>query len=255
MGALHVERPRGNRAGAFCHGGVNNSESFAGHAAPPLLTGPEPAALIAPVAGSRGGRLAPPRRQEAKMTMNPLKPDPMHSLGGATERLRARWGWFVAYGVLCLAFGVVALVLAAASTLAVVFFVAIMLILAGGVEITIGFNSRDWPSFFLWVLSGLFYLIFGAFALAQPTAAAAVLTVVAGVGFLIAGVARIWLGARLPAGPKAYVVFAGVVTTLLGGLILAGWPGNTMVILGTLFGVDMVFYGASWIGLGLKLRP
>ncbi len=49
-------------------------------------------------------------------------------------------------------------------------------------------------------------------------------------------------------------MLAGVVTTLLGVLILAGWPGNTLLILGTLFGVDMVFYGAGWIGLGLKLR-
>lgn len=188
------------------------------------------------------------------MSANPQDLDPRHSLGGAIERLRSRWGWFVAYGALCLVFGVIALAMAAVSTLAVVFFVALMLILAGGVEITIGFNCRDWPSFFLWVVSGLFYLIFGAFALAQPTTAAAVLTMVAGIGFLIAGIARIWLGWRLPAGPKAYVVFAGAVTMLLGFLILAGWPGNTLVVLGALFGIDMVFYGASWIGLGLKLR-
>jgi uncharacterized membrane protein HdeD (DUF308 family) len=188
------------------------------------------------------------------MSMSPQNPNTLHSLGGAIERLRSRWGWFVAYGALCLVFGVAALILAAVSTLAVVFFVALMLILAGGVEIMIGVNSRDWPSRFLWLISGLFYLVFGAFALARPEVAAAVLTAVVGFGFLFAGLVRIWLGARLPAGPKAFIVLAGVVTTLLGGMILAGWPGNTMVILGTLFGVDMVFHGASWIGLGLKLR-
>lgn len=188
------------------------------------------------------------------MSANPQGLDPRHSLGGAIERLRSRWGWFVAYGALCLAFGVIALAMAAVSTLAVVFFVALMLILAGAVEITIGFNCRDWPSFFLWVISGLFYLVFGAYALAQPTTAAAALTVVAGVGFLIAGAVRILLGWQLPAGAKTYVVFAGAVTLLLGVLILGGWPGNTMIVLGTLFGVDLIFYGASWIGLGLKLR-
>jgi uncharacterized membrane protein HdeD (DUF308 family) len=192
--------------------------------------------------------------QEAIMSWTPPIPEGRHSLGQAAERLRARWGWFVAYGGLCLVFGAAALAMAAVSTLAVVFFTALMLILAGGVEIIIGFSSRDWPSFFLWVLSGLFYVVFGAFALAQPTAAAAALTIVVGIGFLLAGGARIWLGAALPAGPRAYVVFAGVVTLLLGVLILAGWPGNTLFVLGTLFGVDMVFYGASWIGLGLKLR-
>lgn len=188
------------------------------------------------------------------MSMGDPGMDPRHSLGGAIERLRSRWGWFVAYGALCLVFGVVALIMAAESTLAIVFFIAFMLILAGGFEMMLGFNSRDWPSFFLWVLSGLFYLVFGAFALAQPVVAAKVLTVVVGVGFLFAGLVRIWLGFKLPVGPKAFVVFAGVVTTLLGGLILAGWPGNKMVVLGVLFGVDLVFYGASWIALGLKLR-
>jgi len=188
------------------------------------------------------------------MSTNPQEMDPRHSLGGAIERLRSRWGWFVAYGAICLVFGIAALVMAAASTLAVVFFIALMLILAGGVEIIVGFNSRDWPAFFLWMISGLFYLVFGAFALAQPVVAAAALTVVVGIGFLIAGIVRIWLGYKLPAGPKAYIVLAGVVTTLLGVLILAGWPGNTLLIIGTLFGVDMVFYGAGWIGLGLKLR-
>ncbi|MCI4677669.1 DUF308 domain-containing protein [Rhodoblastus acidophilus] len=181
--------------------------------------------------------------------------DPRHSLGGAIERLRSRWGWFVAYGALCLVFGVAALAMAEVSTAAVVLFVAFMLILAGGFEIVMGFNTRDWPSFFLWVMSGLFYLVFGAFALARPTVAAAVLTAVVGVGFLLAGVVRIWLGFKLPAGPKAFVIFAGAITTLLGVLILAGWPGNTMVVLGVLFGIDLVFYGASWIALGLKLRP
>ncbi len=180
--------------------------------------------------------------------------EPRHTLGAAIERLRSRWGWFVAFGALCLVFGVAALTMAEVSTQAVVLFVAFMLIMAGGFEIVMGFNTRDWPSFFLWVVSGLFYLVFGAFALARPNVAAAALTAVVGVGFLIAGAARIWLGFKLPAGPKAFIVFAGVVTALLGGIILAGWPGNTMVVLGILFGVDLVFYGASWIALGLRLR-
>jgi uncharacterized membrane protein HdeD (DUF308 family) len=219
----------------------------------PSLDGPDSDRFDRVPTLRRGDRLSA-GGQETTMSMNPHDPNSLRSLGGATERLRSRWGWFVAYGALCLIFGVAALILAAVSTLAVVFFVALMLILAGGVEIMIGVNSRDWPSFFLWVISGLFYLVFGAFALARPEVAAAVLTAVVGMGFLVAGLVRIWLGARLPAGPKAFIVLAGVVTTLLGGLIIAGWPGNTMVILGTLFGVDMVFYGASWIALGLKLR-
>jgi uncharacterized membrane protein HdeD (DUF308 family) len=168
--------------------------------------------------------------------------------------MRSRWGWFAGYGALCMLFGCVALILVAASTLAVVFLIALMLIIAGGVEIMLGFNSRAWPSFFLWVISGLFYLISGAFALARPDVAAAVLTIFVGAGFVVAGLARIWLAYKLPGGSRAFIALAGVITTLLGAMILAGWPGDTMIILGTLFGVDMVFYGASWIALALKLK-
>ena len=118
-----------------------------------------------------------------------------------------------------------------------------------------GFNTRDRPPFFLWVVSGLFYLVFGAFALARPNVAAAALTAVVGVGLpgrrRGAHLARLQTSGRPP---RAFIVFAGVVTALLGGIILAGWPGNTMVVLGILFGVDLVFYGASWIALGLRLR-
>ena len=177
-----------------------------------------------------------------------------HSLGQATETLKARWGWFFAYGLLCVLFGVAALIMTPAATAAVVVIIAVMLIVAGGAEIVLGFSSRDWPTFFLWVISGLFYLVFGAFALAQPLAAAAALTVFVGVGFVVAGLARIWMGWRLPDGHRAFIVFAGAVTTLLGAMILAGWPGDTLIILGTLFGIDMVFYGASWAALALKLR-
>jgi len=187
------------------------------------------------------------------MSLGSVEPPP-HSLGETIARLKSRWGWFLAFGLLCMTFGALALTLVATSTLAMVFFIAIMLILAGAAEIVLGLNSRDWPTFFLWVVSGLFYLVSGAFALAQPEIAASVLTIFAGIGFLLAGIARFWLGFRLPAGPKAYILLAGVITTLLGLMILLGWPGDSLIILGTLFGVDLVFYGAGWFALGLRLR-
>ncbi len=188
------------------------------------------------------------------MSENPGGAPAPHSLGQAIEKLRPRWRRFVGFGVLCCLFGLLALGMVVASTLALVFFLAVMLVVAGGSEMILGFNSRDWPTFLLWVVSGLFYVICGAYALARPEIAAAVFTVFAGFGFLVAGAARIWLGLKLPGDHRAFVVLAGVVTLLLGAMILVGWPGDSWIILGTLFGVDLVFYGASWIALGLKLR-
>ena len=164
------------------------------------------------------------------MSTNPQEMDPRHSLGGAIERLRSRWGWFVAYGAICLVFGIAALVLAAASTLAVVFFIALMLIVAGGVEIVIGFNSRDWPAFFLWMISGLFYLVFGAFALAQPVMAAAALTSCVGIGFLIAGIVRNL--ARLPASRQVRRPISSSPASsprVRRASFSIGWPGDRLL--------------------------
>ncbi len=177
-----------------------------------------------------------------------------HSLGQAIERLRGRWGWMLAYGVIVSLFGVFALALVALSTLATVVLIAVLLILAGGMEIILGLGARDWTHFFLWIISGLLYIAVGAFAIARPVEAATAFTLIIGAGFLAAGVVRIWLGASLPSSAKWYVVFAGVVTVVLGLFILLGWPGDTPFVLGTLFGVDLLFYGAGWIGLAFRLR-
>jgi uncharacterized membrane protein HdeD (DUF308 family) len=67
-----------------------------------------------------------------------------HSLGRAVEKLRSRWGWLVAYGLLCVLFGALALALVEAPSLAVVLLIALMPIVAGGAKVLPGFNSRDW---------------------------------------------------------------------------------------------------------------
>jgi hypothetical protein len=100
-----------------------------------------------------------------------------HSLGQAVEKRRSRCGWLVAYGGLCVFFGAPALGLVETSSFAMVFLIAPMPIVAGGAEILLGFNSRDWPSFFLRLISGLFYLVFGGHALARQEVAAAVVGV------------------------------------------------------------------------------
>ena len=50
------------------------------------------------------------------------------------------------------------------------------------------------------------------------------------------------------------IAASGVITLLLGAVILAHWPVSTLYILGLFLGVDLVFAGVAWIGLGLGLR-
>ena len=50
------------------------------------------------------------------------------------------------------------------------------------------------------------------------------------------------------------MAFSGVITFLLGLLIVAKWPVSSLYVLGIFLGVDLVIAGAGWIGVGLGLR-
>ncbi len=45
----------------------------------------------------------------------------------------------------------------------------------------------------------------------------------------------------------------GVITLLLGLIILAHWPVSSLWTLGIFLGIDLVFAGASWVGVGMGL--
>ena len=140
------------------------------------------------------------------------------------------------------------------ATITTVYIIAIFMIIAGGSEIMVGLGSRTWGRFFLWALAGLFYIVGGAFALAQPIHAAIVLTLMLGAALLIAGVVRIYIGTHMHSHARTLVIVGGVVTALVGVLIIAGWPNNSYVILGTLLGIDLLFTGVMWVGFGLRLK-
>lgn len=176
------------------------------------------------------------------------------TLGTAMERLRHRWGWFVAAGILSIILGTLALGLVVHATITTVYIIAFFMILAGGAEITIGFNAKDWTHFFLFVLAGLLYVAAGAFALAQPFSAAVILTLMLGAAMLAAGVTRVYIGTHMHSHARTMVILGGSVTALVGLLIILGWPTNSIVILGTLLGVDLLFTGVMWVGFGLRLR-
>jgi uncharacterized membrane protein HdeD (DUF308 family) len=76
-----------------------------------------------------------------------------------------------------------------------------------------------------------------------------------GAGLIAAGIVRIVLGFQLPHDhPRALVFLAGAVTALLGLIIVGHWPADSVLVLGTLLGIDLLFHGAGWVSFGLGLR-
>lgn len=46
----------------------------------------------------------------------------------------------------------------------------------------------------------------------------------------------------------------GIITFVLGLLVLAGWPASGLWVIGLFVGIDLIFYGCAWMALALSLR-
>ena len=180
---------------------------------------------------------------------------PVSRFGNYIEALRPKWGFFVALGLLSAVLGILALGLTVTATIVSVVTIGIFMILAGVTEIAIGFRARNWGRVLYWELAGFLYVLAGAFAIAEPAPASLVITLFLGAGLLATGLVRLFLGWRThDAATRSPLILAGAVTALLGLIIVAGWPGNSFFVLGTLLGIEILFTGLSWIVFGLRLR-
>ena len=177
------------------------------------------------------------------------------SLGAPTERLRGRWASITAFGVLLAALGVASLAFSLIATIATVTLNGVLFLIAGAAEIGIGMHARTWGRFFLWVIGGALYLAAGVLCIANPLLASVWLTLLLGAGFIAAGIVRIYLAFLLPSGPERTLVFvAAAVTIALGLIIVTHWPSDSLYVLGTLLGVDLLFHGVGWASFGLGLH-
>ncbi|QHO73479.1 hypothetical protein ACH79_13270 [Bradyrhizobium sp. CCBAU 051011] len=181
--------------------------------------------------------------------------DTVRTAGSDTAPLRAKWGWIVALGVVYLLAGFIALGSVAMATVVSVFVVGVMMIIAGVAEVISAFQIKSWGKFLLWVLLGVLYIIGGFVTFQNPLLAAVLLTLVLGASLVVSGIMRIVLAFSMKREtPWIWVALSGVITLLLGLLILARWPVSSLYILGLFLAIDLIMAGAGWIGLGFGLR-
>ncbi|HYP04511.1 MAG TPA: DUF308 domain-containing protein [Cyanobium sp.] len=147
----------------------------------------------------------------------------------------------------------VLLLLAAALSLALPFASATALTLSlGAVAIAAGISQllrlsgeADRRGKVFRALSGILYLLGGLSLLLFPIQSVVSLTLF--VGFLLAfeGVMELAAAASGAIPARGLVLLDGIVTAVLGGLLIAGWPNNSAWAIGTLFGIGLAFSAAN----------
>ena len=177
------------------------------------------------------------------------------SIGSALQGLASKWGWFVALGVLYIVAGLLAMGSLVTATVVSVLFVGAMMTLSGIGEVIAAFQMRSWGHFALWLALGLIYIAGGVIAFSNPLLAATSLTLLLGLALVVGGAIRIYLAMQVQQAPAwQWVLASGIITLVLGGMILARWPVSALYTLGIFLSVDLIFAGLGWTRIGMTIR-
>ncbi|WFU48387.1 HdeD family acid-resistance protein [Sinorhizobium terangae] len=171
------------------------------------------------------------------------------------EAVAGKWVWFVALGVILIMCGGIAFGNLLMATVASVYYVGIIMLIGGLLNLGHAFQVKTWGSFLYWLLSAAFYAAAGLFAFINPVLASAVLTFLMALALIVAGCFRVWVGFKLrPFGGWGWMVVGGLVTLAAGLVIAAGWPVNSLWILGLFLAVDLVMQGLASIAFGVLAK-
>jgi uncharacterized membrane protein HdeD (DUF308 family) len=164
------------------------------------------------------------------------------------------WAWFLAFGIVLMVLGIAAVARSVSSTVVSMMFFGWVLLIAGITEFVEAFMVGRWAGFFEHLLIAILCVVIGVTFLRTPSISAEAATLVMSMFFLIAGVYQLIsaLWTHLPG--YGWHVANGVITTVLGGLLLAQWPVSGLYAIGLFVGIDLIFYGWVWMALALGLR-
>ena len=96
--------------------------------------------------------------------------------------------------------------------------------------------------------------VIGILILWRPLVTAEILTLLMGAFFLVAGLFQLITPFVISLPDWGWHTLNGLITLLLGILVLAQWPVSGLWVIGLFVGIELVFYGVAWIALALDLR-
>jgi len=168
------------------------------------------------------------------------------------------WKLFLAEGIVLVLLGIGAIIVPPIAGLAVTLLLGWLFLIGGIFGLIVTFYGRDMPGFWWSLISAALSVLAGLILIARPMEGLLTLTVVLTAFFLMEGIASIMFALahkRELSGRWGFVVVAGLFDLVIAAMIFAGLPGSATWAIGLLVGINMVFGGASLIGMALAAKP
>src|ERR1700693_5369261 len=174
-----------------------------------------------------------------------------------TATVREHWKAFLIEGIVLTVLGLAAIVAPLIASLAFTIFFGWMFLISGIVGLAMTFWARQMPGFWWSLISAVLAIGAGIILLTRPVQGVLTLTIVIGAFFLAEGVASIMyaLEHRRELSERwTWMLFSGVLDILISAMIITGLPGSAEWAIGLLVGINLLFGGASLIGVALAAR-
>ena len=171
--------------------------------------------------------------------------------------VKAHWKAFLFEGVVLALLGLAAMIVPPLASLAVTIFLGWMFLISGIGGLIVTYWARKMPGFWWSLISAALAVLAGLILIARPMQGVLTLTIVVGAYFLAEGVATILyaLEHRRELSERwSWLLIGGAMDIIIAGLIIAGLPGSAEWAIGLLAGLNLMFGGATLIGMALAAR-
>lgn len=177
------------------------------------------------------------------------------------SRLRKEWWAFLVLGLLLILGGAACISYPFFTTVGVMVFQGVALMVAGVAIIISAFWTGKWSAFVLQLLIGLLYLVGGFIIADAPVKSAAIFTLLLAGFLVVGGVFRIVFSLMERFPQWGWVLVNGIASLIVGLIIFKsfrqfaeGESTSILWIIGLIIGIELIFYGWTWVMLSIAVR-
>lgn len=165
-------------------------------------------------------------------------------------------GLMVTQGIIFIILGLIAIGLPIITSVSLTVFLGAFLIVVGVLLLIQLIQHKGEAAFWFPLLGALVAIIIGGYMILNPIHGAIILATLLLIWFIAHGVMEILLAFQLKGsnGNWAIMLLSGVITLLLALIIISTWPASSVLILGVLFGINLLMYGMAMCALGFFLN-
>ncbi|OCG61944.1 hypothetical protein A9G48_09405 [Gilliamella sp. wkB18] len=169
--------------------------------------------------------------------------------------LKERSNWFILVGIILIILGSLALSYQFMATVFSVYFIGSLILIAGIAQALHSFRIKGFGQSALWAVMGILYIFIGLMSFFQPVAISSALTLVISFLLIMSGFTQIFAAMNNRNLPRwGWILTSGIITLILGFMIIAGWPYDSLWVLGMFLGIDLIFQGWAYVAIGFALK-